>query len=35
VGEPEETRRVFLTQVTAKIIKDGLTILGIETLEKM
>jgi len=35
VGEPEEDRRVFLTQVTAKIIKDGLTILGIETLEKM
>ena len=35
VGEPEEARRVFLTQVTAKIIKDGLTILGIETLEKM
>lgn len=35
VGEPEEARRVFLTEVTAKIIKDGLTILGIETLEKM
>lgn len=35
VGEPEEARRVFLTQVTAKIIKDGLSILGIETLEKM
>lgn len=35
VGEPEEGRRVFLTQVTAKIIKDGLAILGIETLEKM
>jgi arginyl-tRNA synthetase len=35
VGEPEEARRIFLTQITAKIIKDGLTILGIETLEKM
>lgn len=35
IGEPEEGRRIFLTQVTAKIIKDGLTILGIETLEKM
>ncbi|MFA7301194.1 MAG: arginine--tRNA ligase [Candidatus Shapirobacteria bacterium] len=35
VGESEEARRVFLTQVTAKIIKDGLKILGIETLEKM
>jgi arginyl-tRNA synthetase len=35
IGEAEEGRRVFLTQVTAKIIKDGLSILGIETLEKM
>jgi arginyl-tRNA synthetase len=35
VGEPEEVRRIFLTQVTAKIIKDGLSMLGIETLEKM
>jgi arginyl-tRNA synthetase len=35
VGEPEEERRLFLTQVTAKIIKEGLGILGIETLEKM
>ncbi len=35
VGEPEEGRRVFLTQVTAKIIKEGLTLLGIETVEKM
>lgn len=35
VGEPAEERRLFLTQVTAKIIKDGLGILGIETLEKM
>lgn len=35
VGEPEESRRIFLTTVTAKIIQDGLTILGIETLEKM
>lgn len=35
VGEPEEARRIFLTKVTSKIIQDGLTILGIETLEKM
>lgn len=35
VGEPEEGRRIFLTQVTAKILKDGLELLGIETLEKM
>ncbi|EKD43557.1 MAG: arginyl-tRNA synthetase [uncultured bacterium] len=35
VGEPEEEKRIFLTQVTAKIIKEGLTILGIETLERM
>lgn len=35
IGEPEEEQRLFLTQVTAKIIKDGLTILGIKTLEKM
>lgn len=35
IGEAEEERRVFLTQVTAKIIKDGLNILGIKTVEKM
>lgn len=35
VGEAEEGRRIFLTQVTAKILKEGLTILGIETPEKM
>ncbi|HWS48653.1 MAG TPA: arginine--tRNA ligase [Candidatus Methanoperedens sp.] len=35
IGEPEEERRVFLTQVTAKILKDGLNILGIKTVEKM
>ena len=35
IGEPEENKRIFLTEVTAKIIKDGLKILGIETLEKM
>ncbi|MFA5895031.1 MAG: arginine--tRNA ligase [Candidatus Shapirobacteria bacterium] len=35
IGEPEEGRRIFLTQVTAKIIREGLGILGIESLEKM
>jgi arginyl-tRNA synthetase len=35
IGEPEEEQRLFLTTVTAKIIRDGLTILGIKTLEKM
>jgi arginyl-tRNA synthetase len=35
IGEPEEEQRLFLTDVTAKIIRDGLTILGIKTLEKM
>lgn len=35
VGQPEEERRVWLTAVTAKILKDGLSLLGIETLEKM
>jgi len=35
IGEPEENKRLFLTKVTAKIIKVGLQILGIETLEKM
>jgi arginyl-tRNA synthetase len=35
IGEPEEEKRVFLTQVTSKILKDGLNILGIKTVEKM
>ena len=35
IGEKEEKKRIFLTQVTAKIIKDGLNILGIKTVEKM
>jgi arginyl-tRNA synthetase len=35
IGEPQEEQRLFLTEVTAKIIKDGLTILGIKTLPKM
>jgi len=35
IGEPEEEKRMFLTQVTAKILKDGLNILGIKTVEKM
>ena len=35
IGEAHEEQRLFLTKVTAKIIKDGLTILGIKILEKM
>jgi len=35
IGEAQEEQRLFLTKVTAKIIKDGLTMLGIKTLEKM
>lgn len=35
VGEKEEEQRLFFTAVTAKIIKEGLTILGIKTLNKM
>ena len=35
IGELEEEKRGFLTQVTAKILKDGLNILGIKTVEKM
>jgi len=35
VGDERESQRLFLTKTTAKIIQDGLTILGIETLEKM
>ncbi|MBU1117646.1 arginine--tRNA ligase, partial [Patescibacteria group bacterium] len=35
VGEKEEGQRLFLTKITAKVIKDGLKILGIKTVEKM
>jgi len=35
VGEKEEGQRLFLTKITGKVIKDGLKILGIETVEKM
>lgn len=35
IGEPEETWRLWLTKSTAKILKDGLKLLGIETVEKM
>ena len=35
VGETEESQRAWLTERTAAILKHGLTILGIEVLEKM
>jgi arginyl-tRNA synthetase len=35
IGENEEEQRLFLTERTAKILKLGLTLLGIETMEKM
>ncbi len=35
IGEKEEKQRLFLTQTTANILKTGLKILGIETIEKM
>jgi len=35
IGEKEEKQRLFLTERTAKILKIGLTLLGIETMEKM
>ena len=35
IGEEAEERRLFLTQSTAKILKLGLGLLGIEVLEKM
>jgi len=35
IGEKEEEQRLFLTNVTTKIIKNGLDILGIYALEKM
>ncbi|MFA5024940.1 MAG: arginine--tRNA ligase [Candidatus Shapirobacteria bacterium] len=35
IGEETEKRRLFLTERTAKILKLGLTLLGIETMEKM
>ncbi len=35
IGEKEESRRLFLTESTASILKQGLELLGIETVEKM
>ena len=35
IGEPEETWRIFLTKVTSNVLKIGLGLLGIETVEKM
>lgn len=35
IGEKEENRRLFLTKTTASILKQGLELLGIETVEKM
>jgi len=35
IGESNEEQRLFLTERTAKILKLGLTLLGIETMEKM
>lgn len=35
IDEKEEKQRLFLTQSTAKILKLGLGLLGIETMEKM
>lgn len=35
IGEKEEEQRLFLTERTVKILKIGLDLLGIETVEKM
>jgi len=35
IGEKEEKQRLFLTERTAKVLKLGLDLLGIETVEKM
>jgi arginyl-tRNA synthetase len=35
IGEKEEEQRLFLTERTSNILKTGLEILGIETIEKM
>jgi len=35
IGEKEEANRLFLTESTASILKQGLELLGIETVEKM
>ncbi len=35
IGENEEEQRLFLTERTAKILKIGLDLLGIKTVEKM
>jgi len=33
--EPERSSRLLLCEVTAKVLKQGLEVLGIETTEKM
>ncbi len=35
INEPEENWRIFLTKTTASVLKMGLTLLGIEVIEKM
>ena len=35
IGEKEEEQRLFLTERTSNILKIGLEILGIETIDKM
>jgi len=35
IGEKEEVRRIFLTRCTASVLKLGLTLLGIKTVERM
>jgi arginyl-tRNA synthetase len=35
IDEPEEDWRIFLTKTTASVLKMGLTLLGIEVIEKM
>lgn len=35
IDQPEETWRIFITKVTSNVLKTGLGLLGIETVEKM
>jgi arginyl-tRNA synthetase len=35
IDQPEETFRIFLTKTTASLLKIGLGLLGIKTIEKM
>jgi len=35
IGEPEEVWRIFLTKTTSSVLKLGLELLGIKTIEKM